>query len=114
MSRTNSAPEYPAILKPIPRTRDKPMPNRPNINSQSIKGFPARIWKNGATAPFTPNVKNPAVGETPCSQDLSDVVANPNPKNLSINAQKKINPSAILNNENRISIFFISLGYYSL
>ena len=39
----SNAPVCPAILRPIPRIRARPMRPRPNMNSQSTMGLPAKL-----------------------------------------------------------------------
>src|SRR5688572_9640247 len=69
-----------------------PAKSSPNINNQSTTAIPARLWKISARGPLTPKDRKPAVGEPPLIHALSEVVANPRPKTLSIKAHAKIKP----------------------
>src|SRR5215203_4675267 len=75
-----------AIRRPTPKTRARPMPSRPIMNSQLAQGVPAQAWKVDSKGPTATPLRNPLVGEPPLIQALADGVAYPNPKVLSRNA----------------------------
>src|SRR5829696_4972333 len=83
-----------AIRRPTPKTRARPMPSRPIMNSQLAQGVPAQAWKVDSKGPTATPLRNPLVGEPPLIQALADGVAYPNPKVLSRNAHRNANPSA--------------------
>ncbi len=74
----------------------KPIPRSPAIKSQSTHPCPARPWKKSVKGPCVALERNPDVGDPPCIQEFSALVANPRPKSLSTKAHKKINDKAIL------------------
>ena len=47
----NTAPEYPAIFKPIPKIKLNPINNNPSINNQSTTGLPANAWNKFTNGP---------------------------------------------------------------
>ena len=74
-----------------------PTKKSPDINNMSTIEFPERLLNIGANAPSGANFRNPDVGETPESHDLSEAVAKPRPNSLSKNAQSIINEIESLN-----------------
>lgn len=103
INNTIAAPKKPDIFTPMPVMNDAPIPNSPTINNQSTREFPAIPLKSGAKVPTAANFKNPVVGDTPKSHDLSGVVAKPSPISLSKKAQRKMKPSVILSSDQIIS-----------
>ena len=91
----------------IPRINDKPINRSPNINNQSIIGFPARLLNIMLKGPLEAKLINPWAGDTPNNQAFLDSVANPRPNNLSKKAHNKISPSEILVISKRYCSFFI-------
>lgn len=67
-----------------------PTKKSPDINNMSTIEFPERLLNIEAKPPDGANFRNPDVGETPESHDLSEAVAKPRPNNLSKNAHSMI------------------------
>ena len=92
-----TTPRYDVNLTPIPKISDIPIPSKPIIKIQSIKGLPAKPLKNSSKGPFVAKLRKPVVGDDPSIQPFPDSVAYPKPNNLSRNGHKKIQPVKILN-----------------
>ena len=86
-----------------------PTPKSPSMKSQSTATTPERLLKNSANGPSVEFMRNPEVGEPPLSQEFSLLVANPKPKSLSANAQRKMSPITKRNFNHIIFLIFMCL-----